>query len=262
MEDSRRKDCGVYEQTIKRMTSDTPHRFDIQDEQYKFPYHHLVTFGNFSNYVVMPWGFEYYAYMTRVINLIKDLKPKSVLDVGCGEGKMILELAKYLPGETMKGIDLSGRAILFAQVFNYGNKAQFECRDIETIKEKFDVISLVETMEHIPDDAISHVVGNVTRCLNPDGRVIVTVPSVNFPVLQKHYRHYDIDLILKQFSGFKLESVEYMVAQGWLYKVLIRLSRKFCSFGLIRKILFTIAQKFLFNAKKDTGRHVVCVLKK
>lgn len=246
------------------MTNNNPvkDRFNIQDEQYKFPYHHLVNFSEFNNYQVMSWGFEYYAYMKEVMDIIRKLEPRSFLDVGCGEGKMILELAKSLPGKNMKGIDLSERAIYFAKAFNFGNGASFECQDIAHIQGSFDAISLVETMEHIPDNLISTIVGNVRRLLAPDGRVIVTVPASNFPVQEKHYRHYDIDLILKQFEGFSLESVKYMVAQGFAHKILIRISRKFCSFKIARKISFALAKKFVFNAKKDTARHIVCVLKK
>ncbi|MFA6095712.1 MAG: class I SAM-dependent methyltransferase [Candidatus Paceibacterota bacterium] len=234
----------------------------MQDEQYVFPYHHLVDLEKFSNYKVMSWGFEYYAYMTAAIDIIKKLNPRSFLDVGCGEGKMILELARSIPSGSMKGIDLSERAILFAQAFNYDNDASFECKDIAELSGSYDAIALVETMEHIPDGDIKGIVDNVKRILSPSGRVIVTVPASNFPVQRKHYRHYDIELIMKQFEGFSLEEVRYLVAEGLLHKILIRLSRKFCSFDFLRKAFFQVAKAFVFEARKDSARHILCVLKR
>lgn len=237
-------------------------KFQIQNEQYGFPYHHLVRFDRFSNYIVMPWGFEYYAYMTKVIALVVGIGPKSLLDIGCGEGKMILELSKILPGKMMHGVDLSERAIFFAKAFNYGNESIFECRDVAGLTSTYDVITLVETIEHIPDEDIHDFIATVAKRLNKGGRVVVSVPSLNFPVIPKHYRHYNLNLIAKQFSEFEIESSNYYVHHGFLYSILIRFSRKFCSFKFAQSILFKIAQKFVFDATDTTGRHIVCVLKK
>lgn len=236
-------------------------KFAIQDNQYKFPYHHLVQFGGFSSSMTMAWGFEYYAYVQKVVSLVGQLNPKSLLDVGCGEGKMILELSKVIPGEIMHGVDLSERAILFAKAFNYGNGSTFECRDVSTLSDTYDVITLIETIEHIPDEDISKFVASVSGRLNPEGRVIVSVPSVNFPVIPKHYRHYDRGLIQKQFEGFTIESLEYYVRQGFLYKLMTRLSRIAYVTNFTQKLYFVIAQKFCFSANEKNGRHIVCVLK-
>lgn len=236
-------------------------KFNIQDSQYKFPYHHLVQFERFSSSMTMMWGFEYYAYVRKVIAIVEELKPDSLLDVGCGEGKMILELAKIIPGEIMHGVDLSERAILFAKAFNYGNGSTFECCDVSTLSKKYDVITLIETIEHIPEEAISSFVAAVSSRLNKGGRVIVSVPSVNFPVIPKHYRHYDLDLIQRQFKGFTVESFEYCVPQGYLYKLMIRLSRFAYVTNITQRLHFLIAQTFCFKANKKNGRHIVCVLK-
>lgn len=236
-------------------------KFSIQDDQYKFPYHHLVQFDRFSSSMTMAWGFEYYAYVKRVVDIIVELKPKSLLDVGCGEGKMILELSKIIPGKIMHGVDLSERAILFAKAFNYGNGSMFECRDVATIDAKYDVIALIETIEHVPDEHISSFVGSLIGHLGKGGRIVVTVPSVNFPLIPKHYRHYNLNLIRSQFKGFEVESVEYWVRQGFLYTLLTRLSRLGYSFSFVQRFFFIVAQKFVFKATETTGRHLVCVLK-
>ncbi len=237
-------------------------KFEKQDEQYVFPYHHLVSFAPFSNHRVMLWGFEYYAYISKVIELIMAGPFTSLLDVGCGDGKMILELSQKTQGKRIRGIDLSARAILFAKAFNYKNGAEFDIADIAHIAETFDVITLVETIEHVPDAKIKPLIDAVYDHTVPGGRVIVSVPTVNFVLQEKHYRHYDLPLLSAQFDRFTLESASFVVKRGMLYALLTRLSRKFCTFGMLRSFFFFCAKKLLFAAAPDTGRHLVCVFKK
>lgn len=237
-------------------------KFKIQDDQYAFPYHHLVTFRDFDTHKVMMWGFEYYAYISKVISLVKGRSFSSLLDVGCGEGKMILELSREVPGGKLKGVDLSERAILFARAFNFGNTAEFSCEDVSTMSERYDIITLVETLEHIPDDEVPGFVQAVAARLNEGGILVVSVPAVNFPVLTKHYRHYDLSLLSAHLEGFQLEEVHYLVKQGLLYTMLVRLFGKCSSFRAIRFVLFSVAKRFVFEASPDTARHLVGAFKK
>lgn len=238
-------------------------KFKIQDEQYSFPYHHLVGFSPFNNYSVMSFGIEYYIYIQRVIDIVKNKEFLSLLDVGCGEGKFILELKNILPKEkVLNGIDLSERAILFAKAFNYGNGAEFECADIDSLSNSYDVITLIETIEHVPDEEISSFIKNIFNRLNKGGVLIVTVPSSNIPLQKKHYRHYNMGMLLEQFNDFQFIESHYVVKNGFAYRILIRLFRKFCTFVIIRKLLFVLSSKFIFDADKNTARHIVCVLKK
>lgn len=237
-------------------------KFSIQEGQYVFPYHHLVSFSPFTNCQVMSWGFEYYAYISEVLEKIMSEPFSSILDVGCGEGKMLLELSRRVENIKIKGIDLSDRAILFAKAFNYGNGTEFVCEDVSITKGVFDVVTLVETIEHVPDSEITALVSAVYDRTARGGRVIVTVPTVNFPLIDKHYRHYDLALLSSQFSQFTLESSLFMIRQGFVYSALIRLSRKFATFGLLRNFFFHAAQKLIFFATPTTGRHLIAVFRK
>ncbi len=239
-------------------------KFIIQDSQYVFPYHHLVSFDKFKNYESMPWGAEYYAYIKYVLVLIKHLNFNSLLDVGCGDGKMIFELMKDSSnkGKKVVGIDLSEKAILFAKAFNYNNGTEFYIENIDNINMKFDLITLIETIEHIPDLNIKHFIQSINNRLNKNGIVIVTVPSVNIPLQTKHYRHYNLDILKNQFSDFTLESCFYSVKNGMIYNLINILIRKLCSFHFIRNILFRIYKNLLFSANKKNSRHLICVFRK
>src|SRR6185369_4330935 len=128
-------------------------KFKMQDEEYSVPYHHLVGFKKFSNAWVMPWGQEYYTYVKKVLDLVKKYEPRSVVDIGCGDGKVGLELARIYGNKIRNvGTDLSERSILVAQGLNWGNGAEFFAKPVGELTEKFDMGLLIEVMEHIPDN--------------------------------------------------------------------------------------------------------------
>ncbi len=240
----------------------TTDKFRLQDEQYRFPYHHLVQFSPFKNYVAMPWGFEYYAYIEKVLEHLKKIPFTSLLDVGCGEGKLLLELRPRFKLERLKGIDLSERAILFAKAFNFNNGVDFTVEDIANLRETFDCITLIETVEHISDSEIPAFIQAIFDHLASNGTVIVSVPTTNFPLQEKHYRHYTKNLLEEQFHQFTLQEVSYLVRQGTLYRFCIRLSRKLCSLVTIQKYLLWFVRKTVFQGTPSTARHIVAVFKK
>ena len=61
----------------------------IQEEQYNFPYHHLVNMVQFDNHKTLYGGISYFGYMSRVISKLDGFDWKNLLDVDCGDAKMI-----------------------------------------------------------------------------------------------------------------------------------------------------------------------------
>jgi 2-polyprenyl-3-methyl-5-hydroxy-6-metoxy-1,4-benzoquinol methylase len=110
-----------------------------------------------------------------------------LLDVGCGDGKLLYEVARKTPSKRIVGIDYSERAILFSKAFNYGNGVESICGDVASMKEVFDVVVTVETLEHIPDAEMEHVLQAIHDRTKKGGRVIVSVPCANVPLNSKHF---------------------------------------------------------------------------
>lgn len=155
----------------------------IQEEQYEFPYHHLVNFKRFDNHKTLYGGLNYYGYISKVLEYINEELFVSLLDVGCGDGKMIFELSRKNKNKKLTGIDFSEKAILFAKAFNYGNGSEFICGDVCYVRGEYDVITMVEVLEHIPDNEIKKVVLSVYNLLPKNGRLVVSVPSTNDPLI-------------------------------------------------------------------------------
>lgn len=237
-------------------------KFKIQDAQYHFPYHHLVNFPEFNNGQIMMSGIEYFGYLEVVLDIISKQTFKSLLDVGCGDGKMIFELSKTFSDKKFVGIDLSEHSILFAKAFNYSNGATFELKDIKDVTGEFDVISLIETLEHIPDDEILSILKNIDRLLKKGGRVVVSVPASTIPVQKKHYRHYTEEMLKDYFKSYHLLETNFLVRKGFLHKVFVYVTYKLSSIRFVRKLSYLLAKKLLFRASRGTGRHIVSVFKK
>lgn len=193
----------------------------IQEEQYIFPYHYLSLYSEIYRDLV---HIEYLSLLNIIKKIITDLKGKEILDVGCGDGRLIYELKGC--GYNLTGIDFSFRAINFSKAFN--PESNFMCKDLCDIKfkKKFDLIIMMEVFEHISPKDENKVLSAVYDNLKPGGKLIITVPSKLTPLDPKHYRHFDV-LTLKQIfeKFFKTESIIGNIKYGKAYKKFKKLKK-------------------------------------
>jgi 2-polyprenyl-3-methyl-5-hydroxy-6-metoxy-1,4-benzoquinol methylase len=106
---------------------------------------------------------------------VATLAPRTIFDVGCGEGYMLAALHQRLPGARLAGVDLSADAIAAARV-RLGGAARLEVADARSIAEheRFDVVLMLEVLEHLDDpDPMLDVLADL---LQPRGRVVLSVP--------------------------------------------------------------------------------------
>ncbi len=102
-----------------------------------------------------------------------DLAGLRVLDVGCGGG--ILAEAMAGCGATVKGIDLSAKALRVAELHRFESLAavEYELVSAEDLAardpQSFDAVTCMEMLEHVPDPAST--VAACSRLLKPGGRL-------------------------------------------------------------------------------------------
>jgi len=173
----------------------------VQEEEYNFPYHYLNLLSPFQD-------IEYVSYL-KIVKKLLLLKGERILDFGCGDGRFEYELKNE--NCKLAGLDYSNKAIAFARAFNFGSKnTTFYPLKLKYFKpkKKFDYVVSIETLEHIPTSELSEVIAILKNLLRKGGRLIITVPSKNVPLSDKHYQHFNEKDVRSLFSDdFTVEKI-------------------------------------------------------
>ena len=110
-----------------------------------------------------------------------DLKGKRVLDIGCGGG--ILAEALTREGAEVTGIDQGERVIKIAKLHSLESQLDIDYQQInienfiKKNKHKFDVITCLEMLEHVPDPA--SVIKACSQILKSDGKLFLSTINRN-----------------------------------------------------------------------------------
>ncbi|MFW6210440.1 MAG: class I SAM-dependent methyltransferase [Patescibacteria group bacterium] len=173
----------------------------LQEASYDFPYHWAIDPDTTK-------GRLYFGYLHLAISLSKQLKHKDpstlrILDAGCGDARFLKELQERGDYE-LHGSDYSEQAIAFARLLL--PHVSFSTNDLtqetQYPADHFDVIFLIETLEHIIPEEIPNLMRELKRILKPGGELIITVPSINRPLAKKHFQHFSAESLTAAQSGY------------------------------------------------------------
>ena len=156
--------------------------------------------------------------------------PKRVLDVGSGQGDLLVAIRDAWPDATLVGIELSteGVRISSAKVPD----ARFICRDLTEdstaagdLAAWADVAVCSEVLEHVDDPAA--LLANAAQYVAPGGFLVVTVPGGPRTAFDRHIghrRHYNASSLRAVLEAAGLD-VEEIRSVGFpffnLYKSLV-----------------------------------------
>lgn len=123
---------------------------------------------------------NYHMRLKRVIELAGS--GKRVLDVGCGDGFLALQLKKNF--KEVYGVDVNEIDLAIARRINPKKQVHFikaSATNLPFKNEFFDVVICTDVIEHIKED--EKVVSEVRRVLKKNGTLIITTLDKNFPFL-------------------------------------------------------------------------------
>ncbi|WP_075090929.1 3' terminal RNA ribose 2'-O-methyltransferase Hen1 [Haloferula sp. BvORR071] len=130
--------------------------------------------------------------LDRVTELIASYQPGSVLDLGCGDGKLIRRLLGQTKIPKVTGMDVSSRALEVAHErlerlppFKRQGRVEIFLGSLvyrDSRLRGYDVAALVEVIEHLDADRLDSLEEVVFAAATPQ-RVIVTTPNREYNVL-------------------------------------------------------------------------------
>jgi SAM-dependent methyltransferase len=155
------------------------------------------------------------------LDLSKDLsKPRAILEAGCGTGGNLPLLARF--GD-VTGIEADDEALALARGRGVCEVLKGHLPDgMPFTDERFDLIALIDVLEHIEDD-----IGSLTALgtlLTPGGYLVMTVPAFQFlwsrhDEEHHHKRRYtasSLQQVVEQ-AGLRIERLTYY--NTWLFPI-------------------------------------------
>ena len=250
---------------------------DSQERLYEFPYHHLIEFDSldgtgFSQCRNHAGGYRYAAYLIRLLEVVGALDFSSLIDIGCGDGYFLRNLAERMPNRNLMGVDLSDSAIEWARLFskrldNKSHAVNFECRDVvaNPLPRQFDIATSIHVLEHIPPETLPGFVRANAALVRPGGQFIAMVPSTRLSVarIKRHYQHFTADSLGALLSPqFRVDSIEHLnndrVGGAILSKLLT--NRLFIlNSAFLRDRLFRFYVRHFLRCRKPVGFTLMAV---
>ena len=204
--------------------------------------------------------------LEELINF-KDEKSLKILDIGCGQGDLLLAIQNLFPDFNLMGLELSqkgvdivkgktGAANIFqADLLNYSD-------ELKQYHGWADVIICSEVLEHVNDPAL--FLKTSLLFLKTKGMLIITVPGgpmSSFDKIIGHRQHFNKASILHLFNNADIKNLKiHLSGFPWhnLYRLAVisrgeklaeDVSRKLSWAALLLMRLFSFL--FLFNLKNN-----------
>ncbi len=113
-------------------------------------------------------------FLDEIKRHMREGKKAKVLDVGCGTGELILQLAQMVPGAELHGIDISPEMIEVARRKGDTRGISFSVGDVENLPfddKTFDVVTCAHSFHHYPDQ--HKALAEMHRVLADDGTAMI-----------------------------------------------------------------------------------------
>ena len=146
------------------------HIHKAQEDEYDFPYHHIAQYKeNFSECVYDTWGINYVSTIEFLLKILENQEFNSLVDIGCGDGRLTKEISHSFPNRRIVGVDYSKKALLFAKaMYPQGKFYQLDILH-SRLDTTFDLATLIEVLEHIDPTLQGKFIKSLSAILPKNG---------------------------------------------------------------------------------------------
>ena len=200
-------------------------------------------------------GFYFERYIAPLRKILQEFqKSDSVLDVGCGDGRITSFIAQRV--KDVRGIDNQEYPLKMARLIFDELKidnVKFSTGDIRNLNfknEYFDKVCCFDVIEHIPLSDVQKAIFEMQRVLKKGGALYLTTPNdrelagriFGHKLIDKHYYEYNISELKRMLKPFfnnlhiygfylpllpKVGMYPYIFPFKGVFKYLIKLGEKF-----------------------------------
>jgi len=238
-------------------------RIDLYEDMYKTEATHW-------------WHKSKRRFVKQFITTYAGKKNITILDIGCGTGKNMEELAQY--GDVW-GVDASDDALSFCKKRGLTQIKKGMVEHLPFKKDVFNVVCALDILEHV-DDCV--VIKEIKRVLKDDGYVVITVPAFSWlwskwDEILHHKRRYtkkSLKAVLEK-EGLFIRRNTYIYFFLTIPLFIIRKLKQLWSSpyssdfqmnnDIINKILFTLSeleQQWINRYDMPFGTSVLCIAQK
>ena len=170
------------------------------DQDYALPYHWSMSADDLAG-----GGTDYWQYVNKALEIIGGLPRGQVLEVGCGDGRIAAEIAARFSEAEVTAVDVSERAIGFAKLL--APRVDFRVADVFTLTGTYEVIVLIEVLEHIAANEVSAFLRKLYGLLADHGSLVLSVPTLQLPRWHPgHVQHFSESTLREALerAGFRV----------------------------------------------------------
>jgi len=170
----RRLSHGTH-QTLGAMSEYIPHDVDWSPEKTQRFWDMKASTGDADYFSAMTGP----SLVSSILTLAQPRPGASILDLGCGRGHLLSLLAAR--GFRIAGVDSSPGSVRAAQAALASvDPDRIRVGDLSAIPFEagtFDVVVLIETIEHVRPESLTSLLEEVRRMLAPNGALFITTPN-------------------------------------------------------------------------------------
>ena len=142
----------------------------------------------------------YFLVANVICKLLKKKSPR-ILDIGCFDGKLLLELDRRYDSAELHGFDVSEH---IGSLFPNKENFRFWRGLVANIEGKFDLVVIMNSLVYVDD--IHNVMKNIFSILNKNGIILVLVPDISKNsqsiLLGDEFTHFTPNILKNFFSYY------------------------------------------------------------
>jgi 2-polyprenyl-3-methyl-5-hydroxy-6-metoxy-1,4-benzoquinol methylase len=152
-------------------------------------------YKSYFQYLNPTFSIEWYRYhmIADFPEIITADKQSKVLDLGCGTGQL-LKVLEDLGYTNLSGIEYDKGQ--FEEAKKLVPHAELKQGDIfvylKEMTQKYDMVFMVDVIEHIQKDDIVALLTLIQKVLAPGGKLFIRTPNADFPLTAPRFRYIDI----------------------------------------------------------------------